>query len=117
MRSKSVWRNLKNFYLKTTAERTIMNTTNKTTAEKGNIIIGEAKPLDIEKLLDLYGAATSARQKDGSVLIDADTLQQMTKELILTKLHINVPVVRSDTMEMKPMPGHAYAIATHPPVY
>lgn len=92
-----------------------MNTTNKATAGNGNILIGEAKPLDIEKLLDLYGAATSARQKDGSVLIDADTLQQMAKELILYKYSESNPVnVRSDEREMKPMPGHAYAITTWP---
>lgn len=75
-----------------------MNTTNKATAEKGNILIGEAKPLDIEKLLDLYGAATSARQKDGSVLIDADTLQQMTKELILAR---SAPIIHSNKCEMQ----------------
>lgn len=79
-----------------------MNTTNKATAEKGNIIIGEVKPMDIETLLNLYGAATSARQRDGSVLIDADTLQQMAKELILAKSHVNVPLtIRSDTREMQ----------------
>lgn len=75
-----------------------MNTTNKATAGNSNILIGEAKPLDIEKLLDLYGAATSARQKDESVLIDADTLQQMAKELILAK---SAPVIRYDTREMQ----------------
>ena len=81
-----------------------MNTTD-TAAEKGSIIIGEVKPMDIETLLNLYGAATSARQKDGSVLIDADTLQQMAKELILAKSHVNVPLtIRSDTREMQPLP-------------
>ena len=75
-----------------------MNTINKATAQKGNTPIGEEKPLDIEKLLNLYGAATSARQKDGSVLIDADTLQQMAKELILVK---SAPVIRSDEREMQ----------------
>lgn len=46
-RWKIAWRNLKNFYLRATTERTIMNTTD-TATEKGNIIIGQAKPLDIE---------------------------------------------------------------------
>ncbi|GEM_PF-7015350 len=75
-----------------------MNTTNKATAEKGNILIGEAKPLNIEKLLDLYGAATTAISKDGSVLISADILQRMAKELILAK---SAPVIRSDDREMQ----------------
>ncbi|UQI38073.1 hypothetical protein [Citrobacter freundii] len=74
-----------------------MNTIEKS-SENSNIIIGEVKPLDVETLLNLYGAATSARQKDGSVLIDADTLQQMAKELILAK---SAPVIRSDTREMQ----------------
>lgn len=82
-----------------------MNTTHKATAENGNILIGEAKPLDIEKLLDLYGAAASARQKDGSVLIDADTLQRMAKELILVKSGHGTPIISRSNIRQG-NPGH-----------
>ncbi len=82
-----------------------MNTTHKATAENGNILIGEAKPLDIEKLLDLYGAAASARQKDGSVLIDAVTLQRMAKELILVKSGHGTPIISRSNIRQG-NPGH-----------
>ena len=53
---------------------------------RGNVVIGEVKPLDIETLLDILMAATKAGVRDGSVSIGADLLMCMTHELIASKV-------------------------------
>ncbi|MEP8837769.1 hypothetical protein ABKV41_16465 (plasmid) [Enterobacter roggenkampii] len=88
----------------------------------GVVAFGNARQLDVKTLLGVYGSAVKA---DGMVSIDAETLRKMTEELILSKYSASTTVgagqsyvafhgVRSDDREMKPMPGHAYAITTRP---
>ena len=96
-----------------------MNTTHKATAGNtftNETVIGEIKQLDTDTLLNIFLAAAKATDKKGTVTIGAGTLQLMAKELISAKLHVNVPVVRSDTMEMLPDNAFNYHGSTMNPL-
>ena len=69
-----------------------MNTTNNSNVSggnsftRGNVVIGEVNPLDIETLLEVLMAAAKSSVQDGSVSIGADLLMRMARELIASKV-------------------------------
>jgi len=92
---------------------------------RGNVVIGEVKPLDIETLLDVLMAATKSSVRDGSVSISADLLMRMTRELIASKV-VDAKVKPAQPQwqspdnpcfTIKPMPGHAFAICKTDDLY
>lgn len=94
------------------------------------IVIGnQVKPLDVSDLLTVLEMATKATDKDGSVSIGAELLQQMAKELILSKSSAGAAVtgqygaigsyiafhgVRSDHREMRSFTPPEYIFHTDP---